>query len=150
VPQQTVTRKLAELPSSFPGKERAKLSEYVLPWLDLLAWTQREVGEGVGLAQPNVRQRIIRFCKTGESAKSYNAEADDPDDEKSGPDPYQMVRAGLNAEGSGRRRRDGLHRRKPASVAILQNGRICKIATSRSRGPGGWLSVRHIHRDRRT
>jgi len=24
-------------------------------------------------------QRIIRFCKTGESAKSYNAEADDPD-----------------------------------------------------------------------
>ena len=65
-----------------------------LPWLDLLAWTQREVGEGVGLAQPNVRQRIIRFCKTGESAKSYNAEADDPEGEKAGPDPYQMVRAG--------------------------------------------------------
>lgn len=28
VPRQTVTRKLAELPSSFPGKERAKLSRF--------------------------------------------------------------------------------------------------------------------------
>jgi len=34
VPQQTVTRKLEELPTKFPGTNRAKLSEYVLPWLD--------------------------------------------------------------------------------------------------------------------
>ena len=30
VPQQTVTRKLAELPTKFPGTNRVKLSEYVL------------------------------------------------------------------------------------------------------------------------
>jgi len=41
-------------------------------------------------------RRLSRFCKTGESAKTGQAEADDPDDEKAGPDPYQMVRAGLN------------------------------------------------------
>ena len=65
-----------------------------LPWLDLLAWTQREVGEGVGLALQTTNSRLSRFSKTGESGKSGQAEADDPEGEKAGPDPYQMVRAG--------------------------------------------------------
>jgi len=94
VPRQTVTRKLEELPTKFPGTNRVKLSEYVLPWLDLLAWTQREVGEGVGLALQTTNSRLSRFSKTGESGKSGQAEADDPEGEKAGPDPYQMVRAG--------------------------------------------------------
>ena len=36
----------AELPTKFPGTNRVKLSEYVLPWLDLLAWTQDRGGPG--------------------------------------------------------------------------------------------------------
>ena len=94
----------AELPTKFPGTNRAKLSEYVLPWLDLLAWTQMETGESIDMPQRTVASRISRFCKTGESAKSAKAEGEDPDDEKSGPDPYQMVRAGTAWPQAGRGR----------------------------------------------
>ena len=62
-------------------------------------WRDRFTGRGDNLSplpKTTVASRISRFCKTGESAKSAKAEADDPDDEKAGPDPYQMVRAGLN------------------------------------------------------
>ena len=91
VSQRTMYEWLKDILQAQQVQENAKVA-----WLDLLAWTQREVGEGVGLAHPNVGARLVRFCKTGESAKSYQADPDDPDDEKSGPDPYQMVRAGLH------------------------------------------------------
>jgi len=48
---------------------------------ELAAARERETWLRGRVERPNVRQRIIRFCKTGESAKSYNAEADDPDDD---------------------------------------------------------------------
>ena len=91
VSQRTMYEWLKDILQAQQVQENAKIA-----WLDLLAWTQREVGEGVGLDYTVANRRLLRFCKTGESAKSQQAEAEDPEGEKAGPDPYQMVRAGLN------------------------------------------------------
>jgi hypothetical protein len=37
------------------------------------------VGEGVGMDYTVANRRLLRFCKTGESAKSQQAEAEDPE-----------------------------------------------------------------------